>query len=693
MTGAHTARVAAAGDTTPGLRLTRALDALDGDPDHGRDLLTELSDRNLPEVADGLSELRGPLGTTAAILSRLALRDLPAPTRRILRAAALLRVRFDAAELSDATAIPLPRVAMALTAGIEHGVLGSHGRYLVFRSDMVRRGCAGTHTRRARRRFHRSAALALLAAGAAPEPVAHHLSHAGDLPGPAIGWLARVPEAVLFTQPALFAALLRRARAGDRAEGCVLAARRAAVHLWLGHHAAVVSIASGHDCDRLVRLAVRACVHSGQFTAAARLCTGRTQPALMAWHAVALAGLGDYGRARERLTAIGSTADDPLAAAVALHARILTGQAGDVISGRPHVDFGTVLGRLPVDVEGGELRVLLHGDLIDVLVQTGPPDALDRAFAEVPDLARTADPRRAAGLWAVAARAAYLTARDDPAVTTDPDLVRLLEVLDGARETKTASAARPYQIEAYAVSAERSGDPGLALRLRRTLLDRAFAVRPAHLHGAEHVLRLALTTGDTALAESTVRRCEHVAQSERLPAQRATVLLLRAMLDGDATRLLTAADDLGRVAAPRQQAFALEEAAVCLAREGERGAAGRLLRDVAQRYSAQRRATDVARADERLREHGVRRRAPADRPASGWAALSPAELRVARLVARGLSTPEVAAELYLSPNTVQTHLSRIRGKLGLRSRLEIARACWSRGEPHPDGDGLSRPAR
>lgn len=42
------------------------------------------------------------------------------------------------------------------------------------------------------------------------------------------------------------------------------------------------------------------------------------------------------------------------------------------------------------------------------------------------------------------------------------------------------------------------------------------------------------------------------------------------------------------------------------------------------------------------------------------------------LVAQGLSNREVAAELYVSPKTVQYHLTRIYAKLGVRSRAELA---------------------
>jgi len=52
--------------------------------------------------------------------------------------------------------------------------------------------------------------------------------------------------------------------------------------------------------------------------------------------------------------------------------------------------------------------------------------------------------------------------------------------------------------------------------------------------------------------------------------------------------------------------------------------------------------------------------------------LSEQELRVARLVARGLSNSAIAAELWLSPRTVSSHLYRIFPKLAISSRVELA---------------------
>ena len=58
-------------------------------------------------------------------------------------------------------------------------------------------------------------------------------------------------------------------------------------------------------------------------------------------------------------------------------------------------------------------------------------------------------------------------------------------------------------------------------------------------------------------------------------------------------------------------------------------------------------------------------------PASG--ALTPVEQRVVELVTAGHTNREVAAALFLSTRTVEGHLSRVYGKLGVRSRTELAR--------------------
>ncbi|GAA2231040.1 helix-turn-helix transcriptional regulator [Streptomyces nogalater] len=68
---------------------------------------------------------------------------------------------------------------------------------------------------------------------------------------------------------------------------------------------------------------------------------------------------------------------------------------------------------------------------------------------------------------------------------------------------------------------------------------------------------------------------------------------------------------------------------------------------------------------------GPSRRTAAVHP--GWASLTPAELRVARLVAEGLTNRAVAQRLCISPHTVDSHLRHAFAKLGISSRVALAR--------------------
>jgi len=67
-----------------------------------------------------------------------------------------------------------------------------------------------------------------------------------------------------------------------------------------------------------------------------------------------------------------------------------------------------------------------------------------------------------------------------------------------------------------------------------------------------------------------------------------------------------------------------------------------------------------------------RGRGPRGRPSTGWDSLTPTELEVARLVARGLSNPEIAETLFVSRNTVKAHLAHTYTKLGITTRAALA---------------------
>jgi DNA-binding NarL/FixJ family response regulator len=63
--------------------------------------------------------------------------------------------------------------------------------------------------------------------------------------------------------------------------------------------------------------------------------------------------------------------------------------------------------------------------------------------------------------------------------------------------------------------------------------------------------------------------------------------------------------------------------------------------------------------------------------------LSPRELEVAALVARGLTNRQIATELYLSPRTAQNHVQHILTKLGLANRTQVAAWYRDAADGHP----------
>ncbi|MGC4770427.1 response regulator [Micromonospora sp. DT44] len=75
----------------------------------------------------------------------------------------------------------------------------------------------------------------------------------------------------------------------------------------------------------------------------------------------------------------------------------------------------------------------------------------------------------------------------------------------------------------------------------------------------------------------------------------------------------------------------------------------------------------------RLLEHLSSPAAPRDD-----AGLSPRELDVVKLVARGLTNAEIAGQLFIAVGTVKTHLASVQAKLPARNRVEIAAWAWER---------------
>jgi DNA-binding CsgD family transcriptional regulator len=187
---------------------------------------------------------------------------------------------------------------------------------------------------------------------------------------------------------------------------------------------------------------------------------------------------------------------------------------------------------------------------------------------------------------------------------------------------------------------------------------------------AEAALALA-ARGDVAEAERQAREEYRLARRFGAPRPLGLALLALAAAGGRAVRIercREAVAVLGRGEARLDHAQALCDLGGALRRSGARREAREPLRaalDAATRLGAAALAT---RAREELNATGARPRRAVQ---SGRESLTPAELRVVALAARGLANREIARALFLTVKTIETELGHAYAKLGIRSRREL----------------------
>ena len=232
-------------------------------------------------------------------------------------------------------------------------------------------------------------------------------------------------------------------------------------------------------------------------------------------------------------------------------------------------------------------------------------------------------------------------------------------------------------------------EAGRADRAVEVLVDRAGGEDLAHIPAGwrpyclELLTRcwLALDRGDSAERASSL--AEDIAATVQLSlatawADRAVAAL--ALYSGDTAtaveRALGSADGARKVGAPIEEALSRAVAGRALAQAGENDRAVAELQLAAAALDAcgaKRYRDEVERELGKLGHRIHRRTRPGEADGTGIEALTERELEVARLVVDRKTNPEIAAELFLSPKTVETHLRHIFRKVGVTSRVELAR--------------------
>jgi DNA-binding NarL/FixJ family response regulator len=739
---------------TPGPRLRAALACAAGNPLYARELAESLARDALVEVRGDTAELRGGVGAMPpslheAISNRF--RFLPDDARRALHTAALLGTEFDATDWAVATGLPACRLAELVELGIGAGVFSETQDGLRFRHELLRQVLVEQVPKALLWVLHGEIGRRLAEASRGIDAVARHLLAVPDtIEDWALDWLAQLPETALYAVPHASAELLTRAieSAGERGAAAdsrwdVLGTRLASTLFWLGRDeqaGQAAATVARHTADPvtsalmrilIIRIAARMGRFRGGIEAAGPLpgdeqLPTRLRARLGAWSANLANADGQLDRgaalaadALDQATKSG----DPLSIGYAQYALAICGDRNARL-GRIEAGLDALVSR---DPESTDLRMLLLANHVTELTYRDRPEETASTLTEALMLAGRVDGFQSAAIQIVAAEFGYVRGHWDDALEhlasvgdefasavpfaaqhglaglialrrgdqhkADAHLRRATEVIK-AEPPATAPAVFPLT-QALAMRAEAAGDLAEAVRLMSQWLDVPAGLRAHERHDdLPYLVRLALAAGDTATAARAVLTARADMSADMSASRVAAARFCEALITDDAQGLLAVAADYRTYGWLPKYAFALVEAAARLAAAGEPVRARAALTDAARAFITMGATWDVRLADARLRPYGVRRgpRSVHRRATTGWTSLTPAEKRIAELVAEGLSNPDIATKLYLSRRTVQTHVSNILAKLQVNSRAGIIRA----GAEAADGAGTAsvpRPGR
>jgi DNA-binding CsgD family transcriptional regulator len=717
----------------PGSRLVEQLQGTAGNPLFATELLWALRGEGSVELARGHAEvatgsLPPPLRLT--ILRRLGF--LPAPTLQLLEVATALGATFSLADLALVVERPVLELLESLREPLAAGVLREAGARLAFRHDLVREAIYEDVPLAVRSALHLQAARALASAGRPAAQVATHFALAAS-PGErdAVVWLRRAAREVAGTAPAVAAGFLERAIAlagEEHPEQEEIRAELTRSLLWAGRVADAEALASEMLRDRrgdtqaasLTYALGRALAYQGRMEdSIAHLERTLTKPELATRDRAQLVAElahryllhGQLTRAQSIAQAahdLAQEAADELALWTSLCALSWTaaargafglaielaeravataaGSAGEAVAAvQPTLYLAFVLidadhfadaerllreGLTSAEERGTAWALPLHHAGLALLhFQSG---AWDDALAEAETSLALAE-ELGTSVWKPAARGVI-----GQIAYHRGDLARAEAMLSAAdREPATHSVRywAPRLVLLRALLLEAAGHRSEALSQLEDQWNHAdqalFVAVWREL--APEFMRLGPLSNRRETQQITAA-IERFAATAQTPGAKGAALRCRGLLATDPQALIDATVSLRASPRPLERALACEQAAATVAATAGAADAVPILTEAIQHFEQIGASRDIARVDATLRQLGIHRgrRGSRRRPEAGWESLTESERRVATLVAEGLTNRKIAERLYVSPRTIETHVSHALLKLDLGSRVQLA---------------------
>ncbi|XVV12623.1 LuxR C-terminal-related transcriptional regulator [Actinoplanes sp. CA-131856] len=662
------------------------------------ELLHGLREEAAVDIIDGVARLTGqhlPTRFRRSILRRIA--SVGDTTREVVQVASVLARHVAPEELADLIGLPVVALLPAIQEALAADLLTEDDSGLTFRHDLVREAIESEVPPSLRRTLRRQAVNRQLKRGMPVSQVAAMLAETA-LPGDleAVALLRRATAELAASAPATAAQMSVRAvdlcpphapeRALIVADAVPLLNRAGAPREAFLLADTALGADVPPDVEQQIRLGLAGAALQLSFTEAIRQAEkglalpGALRAPLLAIQTFSLVLAGETESADALLPAARETvAADPAAKATLINVEsIVRNYHGDFAEALRLADRAV---RIPAPASTFWSPEIWQACLRDIVGRS--QEALAQADDGVHRADRSGQPMLLR-LWSMTRCRLLLGAgRLDEALA---EAEAVLAMSDDLGPGNFAEVTAHYVLGRVAVH---TGDPHLRERgttyANRMRADEAPLVRrvgawlAAQLGDVEATAEAEFDrpvspllspiepTDEPAYVALTLqagfrdRAAKAVAHAERRAERNPDIGLLtaaakhaRGLFDADRALLLEAADRYQT--RPLVRAAAWEQAG-----ELERAEAA---------YAACGAENDVRR----VQSSGVRpKTATSKRPATGWDSLTPTELAVVRLVAAGASNRAAAEKLYVSPHTVNTHVRHAFAKLGVTSRVELAR--------------------